>query len=345
MAINLSTIPQFITIPELITRLKAMVKERAAEDDDYAEAVRFAVEEASDISAYAYCDGEVEFDGTGCGVTMPCCGIEKFELYGPIGCADCWELIPAEVRCGKIITAMPTLMTGKLLIYGSNAYTDPAYTAANTSYDSVNDEWTLYLEGQPDIPVFGFAKICDDIYFYYCKSGTTFTQPNGIYPQDWMYTDEDCEGPLPEESHGDPDFSEVGGWVPTGTHSALTLRKNIVCGKTDEVDMASILPGTEVVFPLAFHSSAHMNMVLYGAAENLYFRLVSSCSTARDIDRYTAMNKYYADRRERAIMQMPKIYRGKIRSRHANDFRSNGALSYRHRNRYYSGLYPCVGCG
>lgn len=332
-----------MTSDSLVTRLKTLVREKAANDTDFTEAVRFAIEEASDITTYSYCDDKVIFDGSGCGVTMPCCGIEKFELWGPVGCPDCWEYIPADLRCGKIVTTIPIKTTGKLLIFGANSFTETAKTGANPSYDSASEEWTIYLDGQPDIPAFGWCQICDDIYFYYCKSGTTFTQHAGITEQDWMYTEEDDALTLPEESHTDPDFSAIPGYQPTGVHSALTLRRNIVCSKADAVDIAAVAPGTPILFPLAFENNAHMNMILYGAAENLYFRLIGSCSTMRDTDRYTAMNEYYAARRERAIMQAPKIWKGKVRTRHPNDFRTSGPLSARHRYRwpYYS---PCIGC-
>ena len=343
MTITIQGVPVFHDPDQLAAKLSDLVNERSATAGRVASAVERAISELSGVLAYSICDDNITIDGSGCGLTMPCCGIVDYELWVRQGCPDCYEHMHSSIECGKIRTTIPMKATGKLIIYGRNEYSAPARTIGTPAYDDTSAEWTIYLDGQPDIPPFGFCSICDDVYFYYCKAPRTWTQDAGVTEADYMYTGEDDTVTLPEESHGDPDFSTMPGYQPTGIHTALTLVTSIQCGRGDEVSLPVVQDGTVVSFPLAYTNAAHVNAALYCAAEHLYVSLIGSCRSPRDIERFTGMNEYYEQRKLRALSSITRVKAKRITSRHANNFRSNYPLH----SRWpwpHDGRFTGVGC-
>lgn len=344
MAIFLNRDPQYISNDEAVTQLRALARERAAKLADYELAIQMAMNQLEQLQAYMYCDDNITIDGSGCGVSFPCCGVTSYELYVRDGCPDCWEFMPSKLACGKIQTSIPFCATGKLVVYGRNRYVPDQHTVADSVLDSETGDYTIYLDGQPEIQPFGFIQICDDIFFYYCKSGKVWAADAGIDYPDHLYYGEDETEFLPEDPpHADPDFTTVAGYRPLGTHTALQVRTNVRCGRLDVTDPAAILAGTLVKFPMAFDTRRHANLLLYTAAELLYMRLISSCSSPRDIERYTGMNDYYAKKAlaERAYVRPLKKHR--LVNNSANDFRSS--LSLRTRRSAYDHGLAARGCG
>lgn len=329
MTVSLTRDPIYLTLSEIKSRLQELVKERAAKSADYSEAIQMAVDQIEEIATFAYADDNIVIDGTSCAIALPCAAIQSYELYVRQGCPDCYEFMPSRLEFNHIRVDIPMRATGKLLIYGSNQYVEDQYTTAAPVYDSASNTWVIYLHGQPEIQPFGFIKIGPDVYLYYCKDGQEWAEDAGIVPGDYMYTDEECAGTLPEESHGDPDFSEAAGFRPSGVHTALNVVTDVRKGRSDEVDPLQVLAGTTVSFPLCFDSRNHVNLLLYSAAAHLYVRLISSCSSAKDIERYTAMNDYYEKKATTQRANVRKVRRKKTVRRDANNFRTSSPLSTR----------------
>ena len=325
MSLAIYNQPQFMLFSALIAELQNVIKERAAKQADFEQVMQRAIDQFEEIDTYAWCD-DITLDGTGCGTSFPCCGVERYELWVLAGCPDCWEFQPSHLECGVIRTPLAMCATGKLVVFGRNRYLADANTAADATYDATTGDYTVYLDGQPEIPPFGFIQHCQDIYFYYCKSGKNWPTDEGIDFPDHLYYDEDETDFLPEELHEDPDFSAVAGFRPYGNHTALSVRTGIRCGRLDNNTPLELPAGSTIQFPLAFYSRLHINALLWTAAEMLYARLVSSCSRQRDIERYTAMQDHYAKRAAAARATMPRLRKKRVMRKDANDFRSSLSL-------------------
>lgn len=329
MTVALTRDPIYLTLSEIKSRLQDLVKERAAKSADYDEAIQMAVDQIEEIATFAYTDDNVTINGTSCAIALPCAAILSYELYVRQGCPDCYEFMPSRLEFNQIHVDIPMAATGKLLVYGSNQYVEDQHTVATPVYDSTTGTWAIYLDGQPEIQPFGFIKIGPDVYLYYCKDGQQWQADAGIVPSDYMYTDEDYADTLPEESHGDPDFSEVADFRPTGVHTVLNVVVDVRKGRSDEIDPLKVLSGTLVSFPLCFDTRNHVNLLLYSAAAHLYVRLISSCSSQKDIERYTAMNDYYEKKATTQRANVRKVRRKKTVRRDANHFRTTSPLSAR----------------
>ncbi len=344
MSIFLNRDPQYITADEAVASLQAMIKERAAKLADYQKVIEMAMGQLEEIQAFSYCDDGICIDGSGCGISFPCCGVTSYELYVRDGCPDCWEFMPSRLACGKIQTSIPFAATGKLVVYGRNRYVPDQATVADSLLDASTGDYTIYLDGQPEIQPFGFIQICDNVFFYYCKSGKQWAADAGIDYPDHLYYGEDETEFLPEDPpHADPDFSTVAGYRPLGTHTALQVRANVRCGRLDTIDPVAILAGAVVKFPMAFDTRRHVNLLLYTAAEMLYIRLISSCSSPKDIERYTGMNDYYAKKAQAERLMIRPLKKKRLVNHNANDFRSS--LSLRSRWPAYDYGLPTGRCG
>lgn len=346
MSIFLNRDPQYITSDEAVASLQAMIKERSAKLADYQAVVQMAMGQLEEIQAFSYCDDGITIDGSGCGISFPCCGVKSYELYVRDGCPDCWEFMPSHLSCGKIQASIPFAATGKLVVYGHNRYVPDQATVADSVLDATTGDYTIYLDGQPEIQPFGFIQICDNVFFYYCKSGKQWAADTGIDYPDHLYYGEDETEFLPEDPpHADPDFSAVAGYRPLGTHTALQVRANVRCGRLDTIDPVAILAGAVVKFPMAFDTRRHVNLLLYTAAEMLYIRLISSCSSPKDIERYTGMNDYYAKKAQAERLMIRPLRKRRLVNHNANDFRSSMSLRSR-RSAYDYGLAAGrCGCG
>lgn len=317
----------FKTVEQLRVMLAELANERSASQRQYELALERAIAELENYSAWGV-TYRVTIDETLCLQPLPCCGIKEFSYQTQVfqNCQGegCYQNVSGIVlEHGQLRVPRHAYGDGLLTVYGFNRSTANQQTVSGA--DLVDDEYHIYIKGQPDIPSFGFLRICEDLFFYRCKSGYEWTPEVGLTAEDYtiqlLSTDE------VDSTEGltvDPDFTGLGKYRPPGANTVLYAVPVDECGRVQQVYPDRLFPGTTVEFPIAYSAHAYANLLLAVAANHLYRSLISSCTSTKDVERFSKTQEYYQGERQRLLAKLPRTKKPKVKAQ--NVYRTADAL-------------------
>lgn len=317
----------FKTFDTLVAELGELTNERSASQTQRQLATRRAISEMENYPAWSVVYS-VTIDETLCLQPLPCCGITQFSYQTQVfpNCQGegCYHNVPsATIEHGQLRVPRHAYGDGRLTVYGFNEVTDRQETGPGA--DVIGGEYHVYLKGQPEIPSFGFLRICEENFFYRCKSGYEWGDEAGLTIGDYtiqiLSTDEVDSG---DGLSASPTFTDLGKYRPRGAHTVLYTQPVDDCGRMQQVQPELLFPGTEVEFPIVYHSSAYANLLLSTAAAHLYMALINSCTSAKDTERFTNMREYYTQEQQRLIAKVPRVKKARVITR--NDFKPTDTL-------------------
>ena len=333
---------------ELLAEVRAIVTEPVLTETMAQRALLSSIRE-DDHRQIATITYDTTFDCNECEYDAPCSGMRIVSVGAKCACppgtltetcfTDVWFEMPHN---NAIRLACPIDGDGRITMSIGNRYI-PAQCTAALTLPSTTGSWSIYLEGQPEIPGSGVIRICGDPWVYTRKAGVTFSAT--MIDSSDMF---DSEVGLPVATEEASETYEIviigetgeavsttvsvtyGQPAPTGNHTALYAQRLANCSRLADSDISEKLEGVVVEWPLLYVNGVHKEYLVAMAISKCYTYMINSSRSDKDVNRFATLQKHWQDEAARLSFKLPKsaVAATKIK-RVRDDFRSTFPLRSR----------------
>lgn len=310
---------QMHSLSELASLLGESVTENAVTQEMRLAAVRWALRSQSAHAAYT-----MTVYGTwgneSCEYDLPCCGANVIGVqYRGEDCSDCYTDMDFRIDHGKLRVDAPCNTSYRLTMAVRNQVTNDQRTIRTAKLSDDGCEYEIYLDGAASIPSHGIVRICGEAWVYRCKSHITWEE-DGVLEEEYTWGIDSEVGMLSTDVAPVPVMADHGDARPSGKHTVLYAQRLVNCGSIQLSDLLTELPGVLVEFPVIVADGTQVNGLIAAAAMQLYRLLINGCSTDRDLNRYTAMQKHWSEETIRLQQQRTRSVRARVVTK--NEFKS-----------------------
>lgn len=306
---------RMVTPAEMVADLMERINEGALTERIALNAVRAAINEEDHRPALAL-RVERTFDDTTCDYVAPCGGarIVSVEVKGEGNCyeGDCYSPIWWSQERNTISLQAAMNATARITMVLPNRFiTDQQTITLAVDEGGVTE---LYIQGQPDIPPSGIVRICGEAWVYAYKVGVKWASV----------------GVLSTDGHSSAaGISSTGATRPDGNHTILYAHRVDNCGRLPDSQLAYTLPGATVEFPLILQAGIQYEHLLELAMSKVYWMLMSSCRSDRDMNRFATLQKFHEDTATKLMLRLPKLAAARPRNARGKDERFRSSFSLR----------------
>lgn len=304
---------RMITAAELVAELRELVAEPALKETMAQRAVRAALNE-EDHKPVVLLTFTQTFTDDACDYPAPCSGLDvvAIDVRYDDDCDDCYSRTDYTVARNRIHLPLPLDGYGRITVALPNRFVSDQHTIAMAAETETTGLWAIYIEGQPELPGSGIIRVCGDAWVYAYKSGVTFAtaQRSSATPFD---SDDGVDG--------------LGRPLPDGNHTVLYAQRIANCGRLADKDIADLLPGSVIEWPILYHNGTHKEYLLAMAVAKTYTYLINSSRSDRDVSRFATLQQHWQTETQRLMSKLPKLAAAKVRrTRNPDAFNSTFSL-------------------